>query len=161
MLFILSLHTAGAGSGPAAAAARVLSAELHAEGRPAAAALEARRARALDPGTATETPAATGSRQPDTSRRGITERMIGPWIMVYRTQIGPAIGSRCLMHPSCSEYCLQAVRRHGWLGLAIYGDRAVREPDVVRKAETPVLIEGVRRYADPLCDHDHWIRRRE
>ena len=78
-------------------------------------------------------------------------------IALYRTQISPAIGDRCSLYPSCSEYCMQAMRRHGLLGLAMYADRAVREPDVVRKQQDPVIINGKRKYRDPLEDHDWWM----
>lgn len=82
-------------------------------------------------------------------------------LALYRTQIGPAIGSRCSLLPSCSEYARQAVLRHGWIGLALIGDRAVREPDVVRAARGPVRVNGRRRYPDPLDAHDGWLGRRE
>ena len=79
-------------------------------------------------------------------------------INFYRAQIGPAIGDRCSLHPSCSRYALEALHRHGLLGLAIYADRCVREPDVIRARESPVAFDGVRRYADPLSNHDWWLQ---
>jgi hypothetical protein len=80
------------------------------------------------------------------------------WITaLYRTQIRPAIGSRCSLTPSCSEYFLQAGRKHGLLAFPLMGDRLVREPGVVAEAEHPVLDGEHFRYADPLVDHDHWL----
>lgn len=83
----------------------------------------------------------------------------GRWLVqFYRAQIGPAIGSRCDLLPSCSEYFLQASRVHGLLGVPIMADRFVREPSVVSARENPVLMpDGRIRYADPLSAHDSWM----
>jgi putative component of membrane protein insertase Oxa1/YidC/SpoIIIJ protein YidD len=84
----------------------------------------------------------------------------GKWIVkFYRAQIGPAIGARCDLQPSCSDYFLQASRAHGLLGVPIMADRFVREPSVVSAAEKPVTMpDGRIRYADPLSDHDFWMK---
>ncbi len=79
-------------------------------------------------------------------------------IAVYRTQISPAIGRRCSLTPSCSAYALEALRRHGALGLGLAGDRMWREPDVVMSRAHPVRINDRVRYSDPLDDHDYWLR---
>jgi putative component of membrane protein insertase Oxa1/YidC/SpoIIIJ protein YidD len=86
----------------------------------------------------------------------------GRWIVsFYRSQVGPAIGSRCDLLPSCSEYFLLASRKHGLLGIAIMADRFVREPSVVAAREKPVTLrDGHVRYADPLEDHDFWMEGR-
>jgi putative component of membrane protein insertase Oxa1/YidC/SpoIIIJ protein YidD len=76
---------------------------------------------------------------------------------LYRTQIRPAIGQRCSLHPSCSEYARQALSRHGLLGIALIGDRAVREPDLVAAQADPIVINGRRFYRDPLDAHDGWL----
>jgi putative component of membrane protein insertase Oxa1/YidC/SpoIIIJ protein YidD len=82
----------------------------------------------------------------------------GAWIVAfYRSQIGPAIGSRCSLEPSCSEYFLRASRKHGLLGVALIGDRLVREPGVVSRGEHPVPVPGAMHYADPLEAHDGWM----
>ncbi len=81
------------------------------------------------------------------------------WITaLYRTQIRPAIGSRCSLTPSCSEYFLQAGRVHGLLAFPLMGDRLVREPGVVQAAEHPVAHGETVRYADPLVEHDCWLK---
>ena len=83
----------------------------------------------------------------------------GRWLVkFYRAQVGPAIGSRCDLLPSCSEYMLRASGAHGLLGIAIMADRFVREPSVVSAREKPVTMpDGHVRYADPLEDHDFWM----
>ena len=82
----------------------------------------------------------------------------GEWIVAfYRSQIAPAIGARCSLTPSCSEYFLQASRNHGALGFPMGADRLVREPSVVQRAESPVWTGTGWRFADPLTDHDFWL----
>jgi putative component of membrane protein insertase Oxa1/YidC/SpoIIIJ protein YidD len=85
----------------------------------------------------------------------------GKWIVqFYRSQIGPAIGSRCDLLPSCSEYFMQASHAHGLLGVPIMADRFIREPSVVSAAEKPVTMpDGHIRFADPVSDHDFWMRK--
>lgn len=84
----------------------------------------------------------------------------GRWVVAfYRAQIGPAIGSRCDLLPSCSEYFLQASRAHGLLGVPIMADRFVREPSVVSARANPATMpDGRIRYADPVSDHDYWMK---
>ena len=40
----------------------------------------------------------------------------------YQKIVSPWLGQRCRFHPSCSNYCIEALRQHGmvrglWLGL--------------------------------------------
>lgn len=86
----------------------------------------------------------------------------GRWIVrFYRAQIGPAIGARCDLEPSCSEYFRQASHAHGLLGVSIMADRFIREPTVVAAKEKPIVMpDGRIRYADPLSDHDAWMKGR-
>jgi putative membrane protein insertion efficiency factor len=38
-------------------------------------------------------------------------------IRTYRLLLSPWLGNRCRFHPSCSEYALEALQRHGlWNG---------------------------------------------
>lgn len=36
-------------------------------------------------------------------------------LRVYRYAISPLLGRNCRFHPSCSEYAMEAVQRHGAL----------------------------------------------
>lgn len=79
-------------------------------------------------------------------------------VRFYRAQVSPAIGSRCSLTPSCSEYFLQASKKHGLLGVPLIGDRFIREPGVVGAQE--ILVEqpdGAYRIADPVEAHDFWM----
>lgn len=75
----------------------------------------------------------------------------------YRYCIRPAIGNRCVLSPSCSEYFLQASRRHGLLGIPMLADRLVREPSEVASARHPVVQGNRTLYQDPVDDHDFWL----
>ena len=80
------------------------------------------------------------------------------WIIsFYQSQISPAIGERCTLSPSCSEYAIHALKKHGALGLAIYADRAIREPDVIHKHKSPIVIDNRQKYRDTLNEHDYWM----
>ncbi len=47
-------------------------------------------------------------------------------LKAYRYAISPMLGRNCRYHPSCSEYAIEAVRRHGvfrggWLAIKRVG----------------------------------------
>ena len=80
------------------------------------------------------------------------------WIITfYQAQIGPAIGSRCSLTPSCSAYAVQALNKHGVLGVAMAGDRLVREPTVVAEKKKVIRQDGKKQILDPVADHDLWM----
>ena len=82
------------------------------------------------------------------------------WIVtLYRANIRPALGARCSLTPSCSEYFLQAGKKHGVLAFPMAADRLVREPSVVQAAEQPVPTGDAVRYADPVAQHDFWMKK--
>ncbi|RLB59781.1 MAG: membrane protein insertion efficiency factor YidD [Deltaproteobacteria bacterium] len=33
---------------------------------------------------------------------------------LYQMTISPLLGNRCRFHPSCSQYAIEAVEKHGW-----------------------------------------------
>lgn len=82
----------------------------------------------------------------------------GQWIVTfYRQQIAPAIGSRCSLTPSCSEYFLMASRAHGLGGIPMIADRLVREPGEV--SHGVVQKDGGRKgiISDPVGAHEQWF----
>ncbi len=82
----------------------------------------------------------------------------GWFVGFYRSQISPAIGDRCNLHPSCSEYFRQARAKHGLLAFAMVGDRFFREPEVNNLKKEPITMEdGHVRYRDLLEYHDFWM----
>ena len=83
----------------------------------------------------------------------------GEWLIwFYRKQISPALGNRCSLYSSCSEYGMQALRKHGALGIAFIADRGVREPSVLAEKKYPLRTGNHWLYKDPVEDHDWWMR---
>lgn len=105
------------------------------------------------PAEAKVAPAGTGSE----ARSGF--QPAGFLVSLYRNQVRPAIGSRCELNPSCSEYFVQAGHRHGWLAFPMIADRFFREPSVVQSADRESARDSQARVADPLTDHDFWHRK--
>ncbi|HEY5653999.1 MAG TPA: membrane protein insertion efficiency factor YidD [Pontiella sp.] len=84
------------------------------------------------------------------------------WIVrFYRSQISPAIGSRCVLEPSCSEYFHQAYCKHGLKAAPMIADRFFREPELSNEKKDPVAMpSGQIRYRDPLENHDFWMKKK-
>ena len=169
LLSLLSLLPLSAAADPAAEArlARrvALVAELLVEGAAAEARAEAARLRtepfwhegALDgllprPAADRAAPAADGA------SAGTSSLFARAVVGFYRACIGPALGARCALEPSCSRYFLLASRKHGWLGVPMTADRFVREP-VVSAPHRPWVrnADGAWRHPDPVEDHDWWF----
>jgi uncharacterized protein len=48
-------------------------------------------------------------------------------VYVYRFTLGPFLGGQCKYHPSCSQYAIDALRKHGFFkGTALAGWRLLR-----------------------------------
>lgn len=78
----------------------------------------------------------------------------------YRLVVAPALGSRCVLEPSCSRYSMQAARERGWLGLPMTADRLIREPSIVMARRNPVKhADGRLHFDDPVSDHIGGIRK--
>lgn len=85
---------------------------------------------------------------------GAPARLI-TWI--YRRGMAPALGQRCSLTPSCSQYFLDASEQHGLLGFPMVADRFFREPGAVKDGKKPIQTGRTMRYADTLSDHDFWM----
>ena len=78
-------------------------------------------------------------------------------IKFFQNVISPVDGDRCPMYPSCSEYGVQALRKHGpFLGFVMIADRLMHERDEMTYAPT-VIVNGMRRYYDPVENNDFWL----
>ena len=89
---------------------------------------------------------------------------IGGWfarrvVGFYRLFVGPALGARCALEPSCSQYFLEASRRHGVFGLPMIADRFVREPVASASDRWVRNAKGELKHPDPVSDHDGWFSR--
>ncbi|WP_428388511.1 membrane protein insertion efficiency factor YidD [Mucisphaera sp.] len=43
----------------------------------------------------------------------VLEHLIVGLVMLYRVTLGPVMGGHCRFHPTCSQYMLDAVQKHG------------------------------------------------
>ncbi len=94
---------------------------------------------------------------PSHRRRGPGAWLAAGIVGFYRFCIGPAIGSRCVLEPSCSQYFLEAGRKHGVVGVPMIADRFVREPVVSASDRRVHRPDGSWRHPDPVSDHDGWF----
>ncbi len=79
------------------------------------------------------------------------------WLLTfYQKVIGPVNGGRCPMYPTCSQYSVLAIRKHGPIvGIMMTADRLIHESDERKFA--PVIRVGSRyRFDDPPENNDFW-----
>lgn len=72
------------------------------------------------------------------------------WLKIYQDYLSVVIISHCPMYPSCSNYSIQAIRRHGSLkGIMMTADRLIHE--WTEELEAPVIQVGGRTLCyDPI-----------
>jgi len=79
-------------------------------------------------------------------------------VYFFRKYISSADQDRCPMHPTCSTYCVEAIKKHGpVLGWIMTCDRLMRCGRDELKLSPPIWIEGKKRCNDPLSDNDFWL----
>jgi hypothetical protein len=79
------------------------------------------------------------------------------WLLTfYQKVIGPVNSGRCPMYPTCSQYSVQAIRKHGPIvGIVMTADRLIHERDEQEYA--PLIKVGSRyRFDDPVRNNDFW-----
>lgn len=78
-------------------------------------------------------------------------------IKFYQDYISRVDGDRCPMHPTCSQYCTEAFKKHGtFLGWIMCSDRLIRCGRDEKKLSDPVWIDGQKRSYDPVSNNDFW-----
>jgi len=78
-------------------------------------------------------------------------------IKFYQDYISSVDGNRCPMHPTCSQYCIEAFKKHGtFLGWIMCSDRLMRCGRDENKLSDPVWIDGKKRTYDPVSHNDFW-----
>jgi putative membrane protein insertion efficiency factor len=79
------------------------------------------------------------------------------WMLsFYQKTVGPVVSGRCPMYPTCSQYSVDAIRKHGpAIGIILTADRIIHELD--EQNDAPLVKIGSRyRYADPVGNNDFW-----
>ncbi len=82
------------------------------------------------------------------------------WLLdAYQKFLGPAVSGRCPMYPTCSQYSVESIRKHGPLiGIVMTADRLIHEMDEQQYA--PLARVGNRwRYLDTVQNNDFWWSR--
>jgi len=78
-------------------------------------------------------------------------------VKFYQDHISSVDGNRCPMHPTCSQYCIEAFKKHGtFLGWIMCSDRLMRCGRDENKLSDPVWIDGKKRTYDPVSNNDFW-----
>jgi putative component of membrane protein insertase Oxa1/YidC/SpoIIIJ protein YidD len=75
----------------------------------------------------------------------------------YRDYISSVDGDRCQMYPTCSQYCSEAIQKHGaLLGWIMCSDRLMRDGRDETELSDPVRVNGAKRSYDPVSNNDFW-----
>ena len=78
-------------------------------------------------------------------------------IQFYQAYVSKVDGNRCQMEPSCSTFCADALKKHGFLlGWIMCSDRLLRCGRDEKKMSTPVRINSEKRIYDPVNNNDFW-----
>jgi putative membrane protein insertion efficiency factor len=78
-------------------------------------------------------------------------------IKLYQDYISSVDGNRCPMYPTCSQYCIEAFKKHGiFLGWIMCSDRLMRCGRDETKLSDPIWIDGKKRTYDPVSNNDFW-----
>lgn len=78
-------------------------------------------------------------------------------IKIYQDYISSVDGDRCPMEPTCSQYCIEAFKKHGaLLGWIMCSDRLMRDGRDETRLSDPIWINGEKRTYDPVNNNDFW-----
>ena len=58
---------------------------------------------------------AAAATAPEFSTHAVIDRLLIALLRGYKRFISPLLGQRCRFHPSCSQYAMEAILRHGSL----------------------------------------------
>ncbi|MEA1935748.1 MAG: membrane protein insertion efficiency factor YidD [Thermodesulfobacteriota bacterium] len=77
-------------------------------------------------------------------------------VKIFSKYISRVDGDRCPMHPTCSAYSLQVIKKHGFfIGFMMTAGRLIHESNEMDYA--PLVQVGDRcKFYDPVSDNDFW-----
>ncbi len=79
------------------------------------------------------------------------------WIRFFQRFVSPVDGPSCTFLPTCSAYGLQAVEKHGLLGIPMAAERVMRNHRPDDPARYPLReVNGHFYYWDPVESNDFW-----
>ena len=77
-------------------------------------------------------------------------------IRIFQKYISPVDGDRCPCYPTCSQYSVEAIRKHGAvIGMVMTFDRFLHESDEIRRVPLVKVYDSYR-YYDPVENNDFW-----
>jgi len=87
---------------------------------------------------------------------GPGQRVAEGAIGFFKKYISPVDGDRCPCYPTCAQYSLEAIRKHGALvGMVMTFDRLIHESDEIRNAPLIKVYDSYR-YLDSVENNDFW-----
>jgi len=90
------------------------------------------------------------------SPASLPARALGGAFRLFRDYVSAVDGDRCPMFPTCSQYAVQAVHKHGFfMGWFMTADRLIHEWDESGLAPRVATEKGIRSY-DPVSNNDFW-----
>ncbi|MHB8093108.1 MAG: membrane protein insertion efficiency factor YidD [Syntrophales bacterium] len=98
----------------------------------------------------------TGASEPADGENRFLEKIAAAPVLFYQRYLSHQLGRQCAYYPSCSNYSLLAIRKHGALvGAVMTFDRLQHEADESRYSPL-VLTGGQIKFHDPLENNDYW-----
>jgi uncharacterized protein len=96
------------------------------------------------------------AREPPTGKQGFLEEIASAPVLFYQHFLSHQWGQSCAYYPTCSNYALLAIRKHGALiGSIMTFDRLQHEADEA-KISPLILTGGQIKVYDPLENNDYW-----
>lgn len=95
-------------------------------------------------------------KQREKPSHGIAETPFMWLLAFYQKAISPLNNGKCPMYPTCSQYAVEAVRKHGpVVGIVMTADRLIHETS--EQDHVPrIQVGGRLRFADPVENNDFW-----
>jgi putative component of membrane protein insertase Oxa1/YidC/SpoIIIJ protein YidD len=88
--------------------------------------------------------------------QGILEEIAAAPVLFYQHFLSHQWGQSCAYYPSCSNYALLAIRKHGAvIGTVVTFDRLQHEANEARTSPL-ILTGGQIKVYDPLENNDYW-----
>ncbi len=106
-----------------------------------------------------ETFSARGKAREAEKTASASQRVAQGLIRFFQIYISPVDGDRCPSYPTCSQYGVEAIQKHGAVaGLVMTFDRLIHESDEVHLAPQ-IRVYDSYRYFDPVENNDFWWKK--
>ena len=100
--------------------------------------------------------APAAQKEPPLQNPSLGKRVAEEVIRFFQAYISPVDGDRCPCYPTCSQYSVEAIRKHGVLiGMVMTYDRLIHESNEIRQAPLVKIYDSYR-YYDPEENNDFW-----